>query len=859
MPINSVRRRRHGRFGERSYTPAFAVASTVFITGTVPAHASLAFPAAFSLFVAPLMSGDHPFSPDALLGAALARLRVGDSAGSERLCLALLAWDPARADGFSALALARRARFGAAVERLFDRALAIRPDYPEALANRATLRMFANHADGALADVAAALRLNPALASVHGLRAHLLFAGGEHAAAAAAAARALALGPARDDLRFIHVDGLRRAACWADAETAAREALRAAPTAAGLWVLLGLIRHARGRRAEAVEATSRALVLEPAGVAAFVNRAYSLTRLRRRAEAVATFHRALVIAPGNPEAVFGLANALIDLNRWREARPLLMAVPVGGMVGASDMAHSWSRVGLSAQRSGDVAVAVEALNLAVRLEPETLSHHAQRAAALVASGRHGEADAAFRRALALAPGDGGVAVNYATALVTEGRVDEAVALLGWTYPFQADPHKGHSNRLFARQYQPGIDPARHRAEHRAWRDQHAAGLVREAPVFANPPDPDRPLRVGLVSADLGRHPVGYFLSPFLEAHDRRNFAVVCYSSREREDAMSVALKRHVAQWRRVQNLSDDELAAMVRADGIDILIDLSGHTAGNRLLAFARRPAPVQLTWLGYVNTTGMPEIDGFIGGGLETPLNAEAGFEERVLLRLPDGRFCYRPPGDAPSVVPPPSTRRAGITFGSFNSLAKLSAPTVALWARVLEAVPGSRLLLKARPLGDEVVRWRIGAAFAAVGVGGDRLELRPWTPHGDMLAEYGDLDVALDPTPFGGGLTSCEALWMGAPVVTWPRDGLAGRQTAGFLDLLGLSDLIADGPDAYVAIAAALAQDPGRLAALRAGMRERMRASPLMDGPRFARALEAALRDMWRAWSRASGGKGA
>ncbi|HYG89648.1 MAG TPA: tetratricopeptide repeat protein [Azospirillum sp.] len=789
------------------------------------------------------------------LGVVLDLLRAGAPAEAARLCAAMLARNPAMAEGLASLALAHQQRGNAVMAgRLFDRALAVRPDYPEALANRAILRLLDSRADDALADATAAVRLNPALGAAHGLRARLLFARGDHAGAVEAARHALALGPARDELRYILVDALRRGSRWPEAEAAALESLRAAPGMTGLWTMLGLVRHALGRRAEAVEAANRALALEPGLMAAHVNRANSLARLRRREEAVTAFRRALVLDPANSEAALSLGSVLTDLGRWREVPVLLAAVRPNAAIHAPDLAHAWHRAGQAAQRGGDPASSIHAFRNAARLEPDNAAHHGQLASTLAMAGHHGEAVAAFRRALALAPGNGRLAANLATALVTEGRADEAASLFRLTLPFQEEPHKGHSNLLFARQYQPGVTPAQHRAEHRAWYERHAAGLSGPSPVFPNRPLPERRLRIGFVSADLGRHPVGYFLAPFLAAHDRGGFAVFCYSNRAQEDAMSAELKRHAEGWRRVDGLSDEDLAAAIRADAIDILVDLSGHTAAHRLLVFARRPAPVQVTWLGYVNTTGMPVIDGFIGGGVETPPGAESWFEER-LQRLPEGRFCYRPPDEAPDVVPPPSAREGRVTFGSFNTLAKLSQPTVALWARVLAAVPGSRLVLKARPLGDITVRRRIRARFAAAGLEPDRLELRPWSPYVSMLAEYGDLDIALDPLPFSGGLTSCEALWMGVPVITWPSDTLASRQTAGFLTLIGLPELVADSPGGYVEAARALARDPDRLAALRAGMRARMRGSPLLDGPRFARALEAALRRMWRDWCRNAG----
>ena len=357
-----------------------------------------------------------------------------------------------------------------------------------------------------------------------------------------------------------------------------------------------------------------------------------------------------------------------------------------------------------------------------------------------------------------------------------------------------------------------------------------------------------------MSADFGRHPVGYFLAPLLARHDRDRLAVVCYSGVMQEDDLTQRFRSQASGWRKIAGMSEAALAEQVRADGIDILIDLAGHTAGNRLRAFARRPAPVQATWLGYWFTTGLAAIDYALMDETTVPPGEERHFVETV-IRLPS-RFCYAPPAHAPEVGPPPLLARGAPTFGSFNNLAKLTPEVAALWARVLHAVPGARLVLKWATLADPGRRRRIEEMFGSHAIAPERLDLRPRSEHAAMLAEYADIDVALDPFPFTGGLTSCEALWMGVPVVTLPGERPVSRQTLGFLDLVGLSDMLAArDADSYVAIAAGLVADPERLAALRAGLRARMAASRLCDGPAFAREFEAALRGMWRTWCARAG----
>jgi predicted O-linked N-acetylglucosamine transferase (SPINDLY family) len=355
--------------------------------------------------------------------------------------------------------------------------------------------------------------------------------------------------------------------------------------------------------------------------------------------------------------------------------------------------------------------------------------------------------------------------------------------------------------------------------------------------------------VGYVSADFNCHPVGFFLAPVFANHDRETIDVVGYSNGVRRDWLTRQLREQCTGWRSLTGLSDRAAAAMVAADGIDILVDLSGHTWGNRLGVFARKPAPVQLSWLGFWGTTGLSAIDYILSDATTIPAGEEALYSETV-FRLPVNRFCYHAPHFAPAPAPPPCLAGGPVTFGSFNDTRKLSGDVIQLWARILHETPGTRLLLKSSPLADPALRRTSLAAFADHGVTAERLILRASTPHPDMLAEYADVDIALDPFPFSGGMTSCEALWMGVPVVTLPGRRAVSRQTLGFLQVLGLPGLVAASADDYVRIASSLAADRPRLASLRQTLRHRMAGSLLCDGAAFTRNLEAAYRTMWQAW---------
>jgi predicted O-linked N-acetylglucosamine transferase (SPINDLY family) len=343
--------------------------------------------------------------------------------------------------------------------------------------------------------------------------------------------------------------------------------------------------------------------------------------------------------------------------------------------------------------------------------------------------------------------------------------------------------------------------------------------------------------------------VSYFFEPVLAAHDAAAFEVFCYSDAPVADAVTQRLRAQAGQWRDIAGLSDERVAALIRADRIDLLVDLAGHTARNRLLVFARRPAPVQATWLGYPNTTGLAAIDFRVTDAVSDPPGQTEAWHTEELVRLAGPFSCYAPPAESPPVSPLPALAAGHVTFGCLNNLAKLTPPTVALWAQLLGAVAGSRLLLKASGLADAETAARLRQEFAGQGIDPARLDLRgAGQSVARHLGVYHQVDVALDPFPYNGTTTTCEALWMGVPVVTLAGDAHVSRVGASLLTHLDLTACIAESPAAYVDRARGLAGDLARLAVLRAGLRERLRASPLCDGPGFTRQLEDAFRAMWR-----------
>ncbi len=504
-------------------------------------------------------------------------------------------------------------------------------------------------------------------------------------------------------------------------------------------------------------------------------------------------------------------------------------------------------VGVIALQRGDHDGAVALIRHALACGLAGAHAHLNLGAAYRAKGLLTDAIAQYRAALALDPRSSAAQNNLANALQLMGDAEGAVAALRAAVALAPRDAAVRSNLLYALNLSAELSPDEVAREHRAW------GASVEAPraAHANDRDPARRLRVGFVSSDLRTHSVTFFLGPLLEGLDRGAVAVFCYASGVRVDETTARLKSLSDGWADVAGDSDAALAARIRADRIDVLVDLGGHTSGNRLGAFALRPAPVQVTWLGYPNTTGLAAIDYRVTDAVADPPGPDdARYPER-LARL-DGCFlCYEPWADAPDVTPPPAARAGSVTFGSFNNLSKLNAPVIALWSRVLGAVPASTLLLKSSPLADPGTRALVERRFAAHGVDPSRLRLAAEEPTVRRhLARYADVDIALDPFPYNGTTTTCEALWMGVPVVTRAGDRHAARVGADLLSRVGLDDLVAADDDAYVARAAHLAHDLDALAARRSAQRERVARSPLCDRAAFARAMAEAWRAMWRRW---------
>lgn len=456
----------------------------------------------------------------------------------------------------------------------------------------------------------------------------------------------------------------------------------------------------------------------------------------------------------------------------------------------------------------------------------------------------------YRTALQLNPAFTSVYGGLAGALGEQGKLEESKEAYQLVLKHNPQDLKTRSNYLLNLHYFPGMTQESMFAEHKKWDQIHGRDL-NNLPAYSNSRDANRKLRVGYVSSDFRAHSVAFFLEPILANHDKNAFEIICYSGVVRPDATTQRMRGLADKWRDIGELGDMGSASIIRADQVDILVDLAGHAGDGGLKIFTHKPAPVQLSYLGFPDTTGIAAMDYRLTDALADPEGQDIFYTEK-LVRLPGGFLCYRPLPDSPPVAPLPALENGYITFGSFNNLSKINPDVVGLWVELLQTVPNARLFIKSPALTDLATRDHYYALFEAQGATRDRVELIGRTAtQAEHLALYKRLDIALDTFPYNGTTTTCEALWMGVPVVTLAGKAHAGRVGVSLLSNVGLAELVGETPEQYLAIAANLAGDLQRLAALRSGLRERLANSPLCDEKSFTAKVEAAYREMWRAWA--------
>lgn len=591
-----------------------------------------------------------------------------------------------------------------------------------------------------------------------------------------------------------------------------------------------LAHHRRGEIAQAEALYKFILARQPRNPDALHLLGMAAHQGGRHMEALSLIQQAVQVNNGVAEYHDHLGVVLIALGRHEEAIAALRQTL--GM--DQKRPNTWIALGRAQMNLGRVPRALESFKTALELAPDNVDALSNVGVCYYEMERLEEAKTNFQAALRHNPAVAAIWNNMGAIQIEQGDADASVE--AYEEAIRRDPgySQAYCNRLMNEQYRPSVTPERLLELSRGWDESFTP---KPTPTLApRPRNPGEPIRVGFLSPDLCRAPVGYFVCGMLRSLDRRGFTTLVYSTTPRLDDLSADIKRHVSLWRDVRALSDDRLLMTIRADGVDVLFDLAGHTKGNRLRVFARRAAPVQVTWAGYVGTTGLSTMDYILADRLQIPEADERFYTERV-IRMPNGYVCYEPPPYSPLVGPLPAERNGYVTFGGFHNVGKAGALSVSTWARVLHAVPDSKLILAYKKLNDPVVAARLRRRFAEAGIPDERVVIEGSTPHWQLLNRYNDIDIALDSRPYSGGLTTLEAMWMGVPVVTTPGRTFAGRHSLTHLTNAGFGDLVAADEDGYVRLASELAADRRRLAELRRGLRPRLIDSPLMDPRRFAR----------------------
>lgn len=697
-----------------------------------------------------------------------------------------------------------------------------------------------------------------------------------------------------------------------DAESIYRDILKSSPNQPDALHLLGLVTHQLGKNDVAVDLFAKCIGLRSDFAEAHKNLGAALKQLGRLDEAVASYRMAIEIRPNYVDAHNNLGIALKEMDKLEDAitsyhkaldfdpndakihNNLAASLHKKGELKRAEThydkaitlnpeffeaynnlgfvlreqgrldeaqirchkalalnpgyAEAHNNLGLVLQELGKLDEALASLNKAIELNPDFAEAYANRGIVFKNQGLLDDAVESFRSAIGIKPDFAMAYNNLANTHQEQGRLGDAIANYQKALEIKPDYASAHSNLLFAEQYRPGHTAKSLYELHREWDENHGKPLRNTWPRHQNTPDPDRRLRVGFVSPDLGRHPVGYFIDAMLKSFSGLGIDTICYSDHIADD-LTDQIKGAADLWKETRGLSDMALSKTILADQIDILIDLCGHSADNRLLTLARKPAPVQMTWAGYVGTTGLSSIDYIVSDRYSTESEEEVYYSEKT-VRMPDSWLCYAPPPYACDVGPLPSAQKEYVTFGSFSNPAKINEDVVSVWADILKGVDNSRLIIKYRSITSKFNSNRLITLFEAAGVDRSRLVLEDKSFHAELFKRYNDVDIALDPFPYSGGITTYEALWMGVPVITVPGATFASRHSLSHLSTIGLQAFVAKDRQDYVALAIEHAANPQKLSELRSNLRQMMVNSPVCDGKTFSKNFEILVRNAWQNW---------
>ena len=631
---------------------------------------------------------------------------------------------------------------------------------------------------------------------------------------------------------------------WAQAIESFQTAIALNPNHADAQYNLGRIFHHQNQLVEAEKHYRLFLAINPNDVTVNQNLAQMLSQQGNFSEAITYYQRALALNPDDAEIHRLLGDAFNQLGQFQAAidayQQALTLNP------NDDKTHK--HLGNVFRSQGQLELSITSYQQALALNPNDAGTHNNLGTVFNRFGQLTEARACYEQALILDPNLFEASSNLGSTLLYQGMVHKAIE--HYQQILEEQPVSLiHSNLLFALHYTTDYDLTTLFSEHQKFNEQYASAISSQPPLNAR--QSQRKLKIGYLSADFKKHSVAYFMESILAHHDHEQFEIYCYYNGTLNDEVTQRFKTMVHHWIDCVGLSDEALAETIRTVPIDILVDLSGHTDNNRLLVLASKPAPVQVTYLGYPDTTGLTSIDYRITDSYTDPkeMNDSLSSEQRV--RMPNSYFCYHPDDDSPPVSELPALQNDFITFGSFNNYAKLNTKTLELWAQVLKAVPNSKLLVKARSLNDPTIQQTFKTQWLDLGIDSERIILANYAPSTQAhLKTYHQVDIGLDTYPYNGATTTCEALWMGVPVVTLVGERHVSRMGLSILSTVGLTEVVAQTFENYINICVKLANNIKDLQKLRANLREQMQHSPLMDGVTFTHDLEVVYRNIWEKW---------
>ncbi len=734
-------------------------------------------------------------------------------------------------------------------EDIYRKILEINPNHSDSLHFLGFIAYQTGKDDAATDFIRKAIQTNPLSAVYHNTLGAVLKRQGNFDEAVESYQKAVKINPNYGEAYYNMGNALNLRGRTEEAVTAYRKVLAINPKNPEAYNNLGASLKDQGKLEEAIECYKKALEIRPNYAESYNNMGAALKNQGKLEEAIDCYNKALAINPNNAEAHYNLGNALKTQGKLGEA----IECYEKSLSLRPSNSEAYNNMGNAFKDQGRLDEAVLSCRKAVEIDPRNAEAHNSMGVALNDQGKTREAAACYHSALANNPEYPEAHNNIGNVLKDQGRLNEAIGYYKKALAIRPTYYQGHSNLLFTYQYGdarifgPDYSAEWLFEQHRLWDEKYAKALSENIQPHSNDRTQNRRLRVGYVSPDFHRHSCAYFILPLFKGHDKTQVEIFCYTDVKKTDEVTEELKQLADHWYPTVGKSHDQVAEQIRQDGIDILVDLAGHSANDHLLIFARKPAPIQVTWLGYPDTTGMTAMDYRLTDAAADPEGVDRYFSE-TLIRLSNGFLCYSPLSSTPEVGELPALKNNQIVFASFNNSTKVTENVVATWSQILKQVPGSHLLLKSKQLGDESAQRRYFEIFAGNGVPADRVTIMSHvSSRQSHLDLYNQIDIALDPFPYNGTTTSCEALWMGVPIITLCGERHVSRVGTSILSRLGLTELIAENESDYIGKAVQLAGDMERLRELRASLRQRMQDSPLCDENGFARSVETAYREMW------------